>query len=309
MADRNEIMSRTIIYGDIPTDLVTLPLDGLQVSPFWPGSVPLEALQHETYDGLIMWAPANTVERRHEMALALRALKIGAPICIFAPKDKGGTRLAKELASFGVLVRDQPKRHHRMTTAPRPQVLYGIEEAISAGELRLVTDLGLLSQPGLFSWDRLDIGTACLLTVLPQLVGRIGDFGCGSGVLSKAVLTHAGVSAVTGFDRDRRAIKAAVANITDPRFSAVWVDLCQEGAGVNHLDSIVMNPPFHFSGKEDISIGIRMIERAADALRPGGCLWLTANRHLPYEAVLRAHFKSVTLCREALGYKVYQAIL
>jgi 16S rRNA (guanine1207-N2)-methyltransferase len=301
-------MSRTIIYGDIPEVLVALPPDTIQVSPFHPGAVPLEALQPGTYRGLIMRAPANAVERRHEIALALRALGAGAPICIFAPKDKGGTRLAKELAGFGILVRDQPKRHHRIVTGSRPEHLLGVEDAIAAGELRLVHDLGMLSQPGLFSWDRIDIGTACLLNVLPQLSGRIGDFGCGCGVLSKAVLAHPGVTAVTGFDLDRRAIEAAIANITDPRFSGVWVDLCRERAGATNLDAIVMNPPFHFSGKEDPGIGMRMIECAALSLRPGGTLWLTANRHLPYEAVLRARFRSVALCREAQGFKVYQAI-
>jgi 16S rRNA (guanine1207-N2)-methyltransferase len=302
-------MSRTILYGDIPENLVAKPVDGLQVSPFYPGSVPLEVLEHATYDGLIMRAPANTVERRHEIAQALRALKVGATICIFAPKDRGGTRLAKELADFGVQARDQPKHHHRIVTGLRQEALIGLEEAIHVGQLRLVASLGLFSQPGLFSWDRLDIGTACLLHVLPQLNGRVGDFGCGSGVLSRAVLAHPGVTSVTGFDLDRRAITAAMANINDPRFSGVWVDLCQDGPLVSNLDAIVMNPPFHFAGKEDPNIGIRMIGCAADALRPGGTLWLTANRHLPYEGVLRARFKSVTLRSEAQGFKVYQAIV
>jgi 16S rRNA (guanine1207-N2)-methyltransferase len=302
-------MSKTVLYGDILESLVAKPVDGLQVSPVHPGSVPLEALKPATFDGLIMRAPANTVERRHEIAHALRALKLGAPICIYAPKDRGGTRLAKELEGFGVQVRDQPKHHHRIVTGRRPEALVGLEEAIHVGQLRLVEALGLLSQPGLFSWDRLDIGTACLLHVLPQLSGRIGDFGCGCGVLSKSVLTHQGVTAVIGFDLDRRAITAATANIVDPRFSGVWVDLCQYGPGVSNLDAIVMNPPFHFAGKEDPNIGLRMIERAADALRPGGALWLTANRHLPYEGVLRARFKSATLRSEAQGFKVYQAIV
>ena len=302
-------MSKTVLYGDIPENLVAKPIDGLQVSPVHPGAVPLEALKSATYDGLIMRAPANTVERRHEIAHALRALKVGAPICVLAPKDRGGTRLAKELMAFGVHGRDQPKHHHRIVTGFCPEALIGLDEAINVGQLRLVSSLGLLSQPGLFSWDRLDIGTSCLLHVLPQLSGRIGDFGCGSGVLSKAVLAHPGVTAVTGFDLDRRAITAATANITDPRFSGVWVDLCRDGPGVSNLDAIVMNPPFHFAGKEDPSIGLRMIERAASALRPGGTLWLTANRHLPYEGVLRARFKSVTLCSEAQGFKVYQAVV
>jgi 16S rRNA (guanine1207-N2)-methyltransferase len=37
-------------------------------------------------------------------------------------------------------------------------------------------------------------------------------------------------------------------------------------------------------------------------------LWLTANRHLPYEAMLIALFKSVSVKAESQGYKVFEAI-
>ena len=48
--------------------------------------------------------------------------------------------------------------------------------------------------------------------------------------------------------------------------------------------------------------------RAADALRPGGTCWLTANRHLPYEGVMKPLFSQMTLRVEARGYKVYEAV-
>ena len=40
-----------------------------------------------------------------------------------APKDRGGTRLAKELTTFGCAAADQPRRHHRICTAQRPPVI------------------------------------------------------------------------------------------------------------------------------------------------------------------------------------------
>ena len=52
-------------------------------------------------------------------------------------------------------------------------------------------------------------------------------------------------------------------------------------------DVIVSNPPFHTQSRADRpDIGRRFIAVAAEALKPGGRLWLVANRHLPYEAVL-----------------------
>ena len=301
-------MSRSLIYGDIPTGLVDVPQNGVQVSPLHPGAVTLDALKEGSYAGLVMRAPSNTIERRHEMALALRALAPGAPLTILAPKDKGGTRLAKDLMGFGVMVSDQPKRHHRICQGTRPETLRHIDEALAEGALRHLPSLGIWGQPGLFSWDRIDAGTQALLDVLPALSGKIADFGCGAGVLSRSVLQSPQVTAVTGFELDRRAIGAAHKTISDPRFASVWVDLVADGTGGQTFDAIVMNPPFHRAGIEDQALGIAMIGRAAEALRPGGSLWLTANRHLPYEATLKARFASFTLKSEAQGFKVYQAI-
>jgi 16S rRNA (guanine1207-N2)-methyltransferase len=68
-----------------------------------------------------------------------------------------------------------------------------------------------------------------------------------------------------------------------------------------------MNPPFHDGGVEDQALGRTFIRRAAEALRPGGTCWLVANRHLPYEAELKAHFRRVAPIVEAEGYKIYEA--
>jgi 16S rRNA (guanine1207-N2)-methyltransferase len=301
-------MMKTLLYGDVPNDLADIVPGSMQVSPLVPGAESLDALEPESCDGLVMRAPPNTVERRHEIALALRALRVGAPLVVLALKDRGGSRLADELEAFGVEVTDQPKHHHRICTGKRPAALQGIDEAIEDGALRFVPELNLSSQPGLFSWDRFDIGSAVMIEVLPELHGRIGDFGCGYGLLSLAVLRSAEVTAVTGYDLDRRAVAAARANIRDPRFKAVWIDLAAKGAGVSDLDAIVMNPPFHRAGIEDQNLGITLIGRAAEALRKGGVLWLTANRHLPYEAVLKARFRNVTTVTEAEGFKVVRAL-
>lgn len=73
------------------------------------------------------------------------------------------------------------------------------------------------------------------------------------------------------------------------------------------LDFVVCNPPFHDAGEEDQSLGKLFIERAADMLRPGGQLWLTANRHLPYEVILRERFETVEAIADRAGFKVFAA--
>ena len=72
---------------------------------------------------------------------------------------------------------------------------------------------------------------------------------------------------------------------------------------------IVSNPPFHTQGRADRpDIGRRFIAVAAEALKPGGRLWLVANRHLPYEEVLNASFGSVRTVAQQDGFKIIEAV-
>ncbi len=295
------------LYGT-PIEGLKLDVAGtVQLSPLMPGAEALEDLAAGALESLVMVAPPGTVERRHAMALGLRALAPGAGFTILAPKDKGGARLGDELAGFGCVVEAFGKRHQRICTGVRPAAPAGLDEAIAAGAPRFVEGLGLWSQPGIFSWDRLDPGSALLIETLPALAGRGADFGCGAGVLAHAVLRSPKVKGLTLIDIDRRAVEATRRNVDDARAEVRWADLRATPAGLANLDFVVMNPPFHQGGIEDQALGQGFAATAAKVLRRGGALWLTANRHLPYEGVLKPLFSRVELRAEARGFKVFEA--
>ncbi|AXS41297.1 class I SAM-dependent methyltransferase [Breoghania sp. L-A4] len=299
------------LYGTPPSDLADMSAGAIQFSPLIPGARSLEDQPDGSLSEFVMLAPPGTVERRYAMAQGLRALAPGAPFTVLAPKDKGGARLAKELKAFGCAIEPYSKHHHKICSGYRPEALEGIAQAIEDGAPRFVEDLGLWSQPGIFSWNRTDPGSAALIGQLPPLEGRGADFGCGAGLLAKTILGSPKVTQVILLDIDRRAIEAARRNIDDPRARIEWADVRQPGSLATlcptALDFIVMNPPFHDGGAEDRALGQAFIAAAAGTLRKGGSLWLTANRHLPYEAVLRDTFSRVTLKVEEHGFKVYEA--
>jgi 16S rRNA (guanine1207-N2)-methyltransferase len=247
------------------------------------------------------------LERRYVLAQALRALKPGGRLIALAPKAKGGARLAQELAAFGCVPVASARRHHRFCEAERPTELQGLDEAIVAGGPQIASALGLWSQPGVFSWDRLDPGTALLLRHLPPLAGAGADFGCGVGLLSLAVLKSTGAQKLALVDADRRAIDAARRNVEDPRAGFAWRDLRSPWPELKDLDFVVMNPPFHEGGHDDPGLGGVFIRRAAEALRKGGTLWMVANRRLPYEAALEDVFAKVKTVEQTDGYKVFEA--
>ena len=296
-----------ILYGLPPRDLVAIPAGAQQCSPIILGSIRLAYIPPMSAQSAVILAPPNTIERRYFLARVLTALAVGAPLTALAPKDKGGSRIAAELEEFGCTVVDESRAHHRIVTTTRPASLHGIDEAISAGGLHQHPTHGLWTQAGVFSWDRIDAGSALLLNHLPPLSSRGADFGAGIGVLSKAVLQSSAVTELTLLDIDRRAILAAEKNIADTRAKFLWADIRTSDIPLRELDFIVMNPPFHDAGTEDRTLGQAFITRAAAMLKTGGALWCVANRHLPYEALLEKSFSRATLVIEADGFKIFYA--
>jgi len=282
------------------------PPNARQLSPLIPGSDDIASLAEASLDEIALLVPPGAIEARYVLAQALRVVRLGGELQAAAPKDRGGLRLKKILQGFGCEVAESSRRHHRICATQRPAGGLELDAALAEGAPRQLPS-GLWSQPGVFSWDRLDPGSELLLRNLPPLSGSGADFGCGIGWLSRQVLASPGVTSLTLIDLDRRAIDCARRNIQDERARFVWDDARKAAHELADLDFVVMNPPFHDGGQEDRALGQAFIRAAASAVRPGGALWLTANRHLPYEQVLSETFKQVRPVAEGAGYKIYEA--
>lgn len=296
----------SLIYGRPPA-VFDPPMSAAQTSPLIPGSSALEDMADGSVDEITLYAPPGAVERRYVLAQALRVLKAGGRLDAMAPKDKGGSRLAKELKGFGLEFAENAKAHHRRVQLTRPETVEGLDAAIRDGAPRIVAGLEAWSQPGVFAWDRIDTGTALLAQILPPLKGNGIDLGCGYGALATVVLRTPAVTSLRMIDLDRRALSAARKNVEDPRASFEWGDVrTLEAAGT--LDFVVSNPPFHDGGVEDKRLGQKFIRKSAELLKKGGVAWIVANRHLPYEKDLEEVFKRVNMVADKQGFKVFEAV-
>lgn len=157
-----------------------------------------------------------------------------------------------------------------------------------AGERRKIPETSFTTVAGIFSANRIDPGSQMLAEALPKsLRGSVADLGAGWGYLSDAILKNSpDLKTLDLYESDSRALDCArlnlVAHSQPVKFR--WHDVAK---GLpEKYDTIVMNPPFHTGKATDVELGRVFLKSASAALHTGGTLWMVANRHLPYEAVL-----------------------
>lgn len=254
-----------------------------------------------------------TKHKGESRGLIARALDLLAPdgvlVCAGA-NALGVASLEKETRALVGLDGHLSKHQARVFWRRRPAILpEGLEGWRAGAAARPVAGTALVARAGCFSPDHPDPGSRLLLEHLPSsLAGRGADLGAGWGFLSAGLLER--FSAVTRVDlieAEALALEDARANLAGfgERAGFFWHDALAGPPTDEPCEWVVCNPPFHDGGRTDPALGLGFIATAWRALRRGGRLFLVANRHLPYEALLRSRFRRVTLLAEADGYKVY----
>ncbi|QDY68638.1 class I SAM-dependent methyltransferase [Qingshengfaniella alkalisoli] len=166
---------------------------------------------------------------------------------------------------------------------------------------------GYVTAPGVFSADGIDPGSDLLADALPDDVSGYGaDLGAGWGYLSAKLLRSRGVAKLDLVEASHLALSAARLNVTDERAAFHWADATSWTAS-GRLDFVVTNPPFHTGRKAEPELGKAFIRSAAKLLKPSGRLFLVANRHLPYEAILSERFGKVDEISGNGSFKVIRA--
>ncbi|MEO6065992.1 MAG: class I SAM-dependent methyltransferase [Lysobacterales bacterium] len=267
------------------------------------------------YPLVLVLPPRQRDEARALFALAIARTEPGGIVVASMPNDAGAKSGENDLERVAGPLHVVSKNKCRVFwTAP----LHGAVDTVLAAEWsildapRPILDGRFISRPGVFAWDRVDIASALLAAHLPNdFCGTGADLGAGYGFLAAEVLARCADVTVDLFEAEARALDLARINLASfasrgaARF--YWRDVT---AGLSErYDFIVTNPPFHAEGRADRpDIGRDFIAAAANALQPGGRLWLVANRHLAYEAVLNANFGTTRIVAQQHGFKVIEAI-
>jgi 16S rRNA (guanine1207-N2)-methyltransferase len=251
-----------------------------------------------------------------DLARAYDHLADGGVLMAAQHNDAGAKKTEQHLKEAAGAVETLSKHHSRVfwtiKEAGKPWREDVLETWRQRGAMRRVMEGKWWSQPGLFSWDRIDVGSALLVKHLPKdLSGHAADLGSGWGFLSSYLLRECPeILSIDLYDADGDSFEPIRRNLgiipTRVKTRPLWRDVTA-GIETARYDVIVTNPPFHDGKTTDPTIGLRFLAAAAAGLKPEGQLWLVANRQLPYENFLREAFAEWQTIVEQDGFKVMHA--
>ena len=132
---------------------------------------------------------------------------------------------------------------------------------------------------------------------------RVLDFACGAGIIAGCLSRQQPAAELWMTDVDAIALAAAAENA--PAASGICGDRWGSIQGNRQFDRIVSNPPIHEGKGRTYGVLTDLIEGAPDRLRPGGQLWLVAQRQIPVDRVLKETFRKANLAREDGRYRVW----
>ena len=265
---------------------------------------------------VLVLPPRQRQEARSLLARAVDCCAPGGTLVACMANDEGARSGESDLKALAGLAGNITKNHCRVywstiDAAGGDAALHAAWRAEDAP--RPILEGRFCSRPGVFAWDRIDPASALLAEHLPAtLAGSAADLGCGFGYLAAEMLQRCpGIASIDLYEAEARALDPARKNLA-PFNDRVALDFHWHDvtAGLpKRYDVIVSNPPFHAQGSMDRpDIGRAFIVAAAEALKPGGRLWMVANRHLPYESVLDARFGTVHIVTQSQGFKIIEAI-
>ncbi|WP_394176507.1 methyltransferase [Thalassotalea litorea] len=177
------------------------------------------------------------------------------------------------------------------------------------------SNLTISNHSNVFSRDNLDIGARFMIEHLPTVKAgaRVGDLGCGNGVLGLSLLQQQPDISVNFFDESFMAVASARINIEQnfPKLSSQckfhWND-CLNQVEASSLDLILCNPPFHQQQAVTDHIAWQMFQDCYQVLDAGGEVRIIGNRQLGYHIKLKRLFGNARVVSSNKKFVVLSAV-
>jgi len=272
----------------------------------------VEGLDRGRFDLALCHLPRGREVQRELIRGAAHVLRAGGLFYFVASTKvgvKGAVVYARDLFGRCGVVRQKKGYHVAMTVRPDGMELPPLDAGYVTRSVVLDgIETALVSKPGVFAWDRLDEGTARLVDSME--VGpddRVLDLGCGTGLAGVAAARCASNGAVVLVDTDIRAVRSARRTLEANGIGNGEV-LVSDGVSRvverEPFDVVITNPPFHQGREVDYEVAHQFVRDSRRVLRPGGRLFLVANRFIGYDDLIRQTFGNVGKAYVGTGYHV-----
>lgn len=244
-------------------------------------------------------------QNRHRLALAWSHTRPNGIIIVSGHKTDGVDAFIKEVKKSLSIDGVMSKAHGKVFWLQRGPGMPP-KDWFSLGDL-VRNEAGYFTAPGMFSSAHIDPGSELLAQNLNRdMKGRLADLGAGWGYLSvQAEMHNSGLDELHLFEADHEALEAAKRNLRSPKAHFHWTDVTRPQDIDGQFDWVISNPPFHEGRKSEPSLGQAFIATAAKILKKHGTFLMVANRQLPYERSLDAHFRHWEKQQETNHYKIF----
>ena len=259
------------------------------------------------HDLVIVEIPPDKKEALGAISYSLDNIKKNGYLICDGLKTSGIESVIKKLKFLDLTVIS--KAHGKLLYAPLPST---IPEFVFnwRNTLKLSPNQDeFLTQPGMFSYRKIDSGSRLLGRLLPKnITGDVADLCSGWGYLSSVLSSNnQKIKSLHLFEANYSALSASKENVNDIRAFFHWEDVLSIENFDQKFDLIVCNPPFHSKAKYDMVVPKNIIRIGCKILKLNGSFWMVANKHLPYEKHLKGCFQTVDKVVENSFYKVFKA--
>jgi len=172
------------------------------------------------------------------------------------------------------------------------------------------TEIKIAALPGVFSQEKLDVGTSILLNNFhPELTGKMLDFGCGAGVIGAFYGMRHPVLDITMADVSALALVSAQKTMELNNLCATIMatDSLSEISG--QYQNVISNPPFHQGIKTHYAATESFLAGIAKHMTNNAQITIVANSFLNYPPIMEKHIGKTVKLHQEQGFSLYQAIM
>jgi 16S rRNA (guanine1207-N2)-methyltransferase len=268
------------------------------------------------HDLVIIAFPKSKAELNFTLAMIAHCINDKTKIILVGEK-KGGIQSAAKLTQniLSCCQKVDAARHCLLFVGlfqpEKLSVAFNLQEWFKKYQITIEgVQLTIASLPGVFSQQKLDVGTELLLSNLPNdMSGKVLDFGCGAGVISCFIGKKFSGTNLSLLDVSALALTSAQESLALNGLSGTVFPSNSLSDVNEHYHHVVSNPPFHqgvkthYQASEDFLAGINK------KLNKAGNITIVANSFLRYQPIMEAHIGNTRVITKEKGFTIYRAQL